>query len=97
MLQVNAIDLHYGAAQALRGVSLEAKPGKVTCVLGRNGVGKTSLLDALAGQHSVSKGTIALDGADLTRLSASERARPGSCARGSCCSTSRRRAFSLPS
>ena len=41
MLQVNAIDLHYGAAQALRGVSLEAKPGKVTCVLGRNGVGKT--------------------------------------------------------
>ena len=77
MLQVNAIDLHYGAAQALRGVSLEAKPGKVTCVLGRNGVGKTSLLDALAGQHSVSKGTIALDGADITRLSASERARRG--------------------
>jgi urea transport system ATP-binding protein len=77
MLQVTAIDLHYGAAQALRGVSLEAKPGKVTCVLGRNGVGKTSLLDALAGQHSVSKGTIALDGADITRLSASERARRG--------------------
>jgi urea transport system ATP-binding protein len=77
MLQVNAIDLHYGAAQALRGVSLEAKPGKVTCVLGRNGVGKTSLLEALAGQHSVSKGTIALDGADITRLSASERARRG--------------------
>jgi urea transport system ATP-binding protein len=42
MLQVNAIDLHYGAAQALRGVSLEAKPGKVTCVLGRNGVGTPS-------------------------------------------------------
>ena len=38
------IDLHYGAAQALRGVSLKAEPGKVTCVLGRNGVGKTSLL-----------------------------------------------------
>ena len=44
MLDVNAIDLHYGAAQALRGVSLKAEPGKVTCVLGRNGVGKTSLL-----------------------------------------------------
>ena len=43
MLQVNAIDLHYGAAQALRAVSLAAEPGKVTCVLGRNGVGKTSL------------------------------------------------------
>ena len=52
MLEVNAIDLHYGAAQALRGVSLTAEPGKVTCVLGRNGVGKTSLLRALAGQHA---------------------------------------------
>ena len=77
MLRVNAIDLHYGAAQALRGVSLAADPGKVTCVLGRNGVGKTSLLDAVAGQHSVSKGTITLDGADITRLNASERARRG--------------------
>ena len=47
MLDVNAIDLHYGAAQALRAVSLKAEPGKVTCVLGRNGVGKTSLLRAL--------------------------------------------------
>ena len=55
MLEVNAIDLHYGAAQALRGVSLKAEPGKVTCVLGRNGVGKTSLLDALVGQHPISK------------------------------------------
>src|SRR5437588_4971080 len=77
MLQVNAVDLHYGAAQALRGVSLSAEPGKVTCVLGRNGVGKTSLLDAIAGQHPVSKGTIMLDGADITRLPASARARRG--------------------
>ena len=46
MLDVNAINLHYGAAQALRGVSLKAETGKVTCVLGRNGVGKTSLLRA---------------------------------------------------
>src|ERR671930_1430719 len=77
MLQVNAVDLHYGAAQALRGVSLSAEPGKVTCVLGRNGVGKTSLLDALAGQHPVSKGTITFDGADITWLKPSERARRG--------------------
>src|SRR5437588_10801891 len=77
MLQVNAVDLHYGAAQALRGVSLSAEPGKVTCVLGRNGVGKTSLLDALAGQHPVSNGTITLDGADITRLPPSARARRG--------------------
>jgi urea transport system ATP-binding protein len=77
MLRVNAIDLYYGAAQALRGVSLAAEPGKVTCVLGRNGVGKTSLLDALAGQHPVSNGTITLDSADITRLNPSARARHG--------------------
>ena len=46
MLEVKDINLYYGAAQALRGVSLAAEPGKVTCVLGRNGVGKTSLLRA---------------------------------------------------
>src|SRR6202020_108854 len=56
MLEVNAIDLHYGAAQALRAVSLKAEPGKVTCVLGRNGVGKTSLLDALAGEENLRTG-----------------------------------------
>jgi urea transport system ATP-binding protein len=77
MLEVNGIDLHYGAAQALRNVSLLAEPGKVTCVLGRNGVGKTSLLDALAGQHPISKGAILFDGADITRLKPSDRARRG--------------------
>ncbi len=77
MLQVDSIDLHYGAAQALRNVSLAAEAGKVTCVLGRNGVGKTSLLDALAGQHSISKGAITFEGEDITRLKPSERARRG--------------------
>src|SRR5215470_8094741 len=77
MLKVNDIDLHYGAAQALRAVSLKAEPGQVTCVLGRNGVGKTSLLDALAGQHPVTRGTISLDGTDITALRPSERARRG--------------------
>ncbi|MFL6797043.1 MAG: urea ABC transporter ATP-binding subunit UrtE [Xanthobacteraceae bacterium] len=77
MLEANAIDLHYGAAQALRNVSLTAHPGKVTCVLGRNGVGKTSLLDALAGQYPISSGTITLDGFDIARLKPSERARRG--------------------
>jgi urea transport system ATP-binding protein len=77
MLDVNAIDLHYGAAQALRGISLKAEPGKVTCVLGRNGVGKTSLLRALIGQHPVSRGAIQFAGNDITRLSTVERARRG--------------------
>jgi urea transport system ATP-binding protein len=77
MLRVESIDLHYGVAQALRAVSLSAEAGKVTCVLGRNGVGKTSLLEALSGQHPVSKGAIIFDGADITRLNPSERARRG--------------------
>ena len=51
----NNISLYYGAAQALRGVSLKAEPGKVTCVLGRNGVGKTSLLRAMVGQYPIAE------------------------------------------
>ena len=49
MLSVEAIDLYYGASHALRRVSLSAKKGEVTCILGRNGVGKTSLLRAIFG------------------------------------------------
>jgi urea transport system ATP-binding protein len=77
MLEVNAINLHYGAAQALRGISMKAEPGKVTCVLGRNGVGKTSLLDALMGQHPVSSGSIVWEGNDITALRPADRARRG--------------------
>jgi urea transport system ATP-binding protein len=77
MLDVKGIDLHYGAAQALRNVSLHARAGEVTCVLGRNGVGKTSLLDALAGQQPVSGGSILWEEEDITRLKPYERARRG--------------------
>src|SRR5919204_2175951 len=77
MLQVDNINLYYGAAQALRGVSLTAEPGKVTCVLGRNGVGKTSLLRALVGQYPISSGSITFDGEDINALKSYERARRG--------------------
>jgi urea transport system ATP-binding protein len=77
MLEVTAIDLYYGAAQALRAVSLTARPGEVTCVLGRNGVGKTSLLRALVGQHAISNGAIVFDGHDVAKLRPYERARAG--------------------
>jgi urea transport system ATP-binding protein len=77
MLTVEAIDLHYGAAQALRHVSVAAEPGKITCVLGRNGVGKSSLLRAIVGHQPVSSGKITFDGQDITRLKAYERARRG--------------------
>jgi urea transport system ATP-binding protein len=77
MLEVKSIDLHYGAAQALRAISLSAEPGKVTCVLGRNGVGKTSLLRALTGQHAVTRGAVMWEGKDITALRPYERARRG--------------------
>jgi urea transport system ATP-binding protein len=77
MLEVANIDLYYGAAQALRGISLTVKPGSVTCVLGRNGVGKTSLLRAIVGQQPVRRGEIRLNGHDLTKLAPFERARLG--------------------
>ena len=77
MLKVDNINLYYGAAQALRGVSLSAEPGKVTCVLGRNGVGKTSLLRAMVGQYPIASGSISFDGDDITTLKPYERARKG--------------------
>jgi urea transport system ATP-binding protein len=77
MLKVKDINLFYGAAQALRGVSISAQPGKVTCVLGRNGVGKTSLLRAMIGQYPIASGSMIFDGVDLTELKPYERARLG--------------------
>src|SRR6202049_3925153 len=77
MLEETNLDLFHGAAQALRGISLTVKPGSVTCVLGRNGVGKTSLLRAIVGQYRVAKGEIRLAGHDLTALAPFERARLG--------------------
>ena len=77
VLTVESIDLHYGAAQALRRVSVTAEVGKITCVLGRNGVGKSSLLRAIVGHQPVSAGKVVLDGQDITRMRAYERARRG--------------------
>ena len=68
MLTVESIDLYYGAAQALRRVSVTAEPGKITCVLGRNGVGKSSLLRAIVGHQPVSSGRILFEGQDITRM-----------------------------
>ena len=77
MLDVKDINLYYGAAQALRGVSISAQPGKVMCVLGRNGVGKTSLLRAMVGQYPIASGSITFNDADITGLKPYERARRG--------------------
>src|SRR3977135_4300882 len=77
MLEVKDVSLAYGAARILKSVSLTAEQGKVTCVMGRNGVGKTSLLRAIVGQHPVSGGAVTWDGADISRLTSFERARRG--------------------
>ena len=77
MLNVESVDLYYGAAQALRGVSLQADVGRVTCVLGRNGVGKSSLLRAIVGQQPIRSGRIAFGGQDVSRLPPHVRARRG--------------------
>ena len=76
-LDVRGIDLHYGAAIALRQVSVQVQTGRVTCLLGRNGVGKTSLLRAITGVHPISAGSITWDGADVTRLPTYARAARG--------------------
>jgi len=76
-LDVQSIDLFYGAAQALRGVSLQAERGKVTAVLGRNGVGKTSLMRAITGQQAVSAGSIRLGDQPIETKQSFERARMG--------------------
>jgi urea transport system ATP-binding protein len=77
MLTVENVDLFYGASQALRRVSIAATKGAVTCLLGRNGVGKTSLLRAIFGLQPIRRGRIAWDGADLTELPPHQRARHG--------------------
>ncbi|MBC8128927.1 MAG: urea ABC transporter ATP-binding subunit UrtE [Rhizobiaceae bacterium] len=77
MLNVSNVDLYYGAAQALRSVSMQANKAEITCVLGRNGVGKTSLLRAIVGQQAIRSGEIAFDGHVLGREAPYARARRG--------------------
>ena len=77
MLTVENVDLFYGASQALRGVSLTVAKDAVTCVMGRNGVGKTSLMRAIVGQQQVRRGRITWEGEDITRMPTYERAARG--------------------
>jgi urea transport system ATP-binding protein len=77
MLRVENVDLYYGASQALKKVNLVVDMKGVTCVLGRNGVGKTSLLKAIAGQQAIQSGTIEWEGADITNMPPYARAAHG--------------------
>lgn len=77
MLSVENIDLFYGASHALRSVSLTAQTGKVTAVLGRNGVGKTSLMRAVVGQHPIANGNIVWEDRNISRHPAWRRSANG--------------------
>ncbi|MEL6451188.1 MAG: urea ABC transporter ATP-binding subunit UrtE [Pseudomonadota bacterium] len=77
LLQIEDLTLHYGGSQILNRVSLSAKQGEVTCVMGTNGVGKTSLLKAISGTHPRSGGTYLLDGAQIGRANAHQLAQQG--------------------
>jgi urea transport system ATP-binding protein len=76
-LTVADLDLHYGAAQALRGVNIAVKPSSITCVLGRNGVGKSSLLRAIMGLQNVSRGSVSIDGKALAGAPPHQRVKAG--------------------
>ncbi|MYK32970.1 MAG: urea ABC transporter ATP-binding subunit UrtE [Boseongicola sp. SB0670_bin_30] len=77
MLTTADLTLHYGHSQILNGISFEAKAGEVTCIMGTNGVGKTSLIRAISGAHPRSGGTMILDGKKLGVLPAHELAQMG--------------------
>ena len=77
MLNVQKIDQFYGSSHTLRGVSLEVRQGECMALLGRNGVGKTTLLQCLMGVQPVAAGTMTFNGKDITRLAPHARAALG--------------------
>ena len=77
MLSVRGLDQYYGGSHTLRAVDLEVPAGRCTALLGRNGVGKTTLLRCLMGELSIRRGTVQLGGKDVTPLPSYERARLG--------------------
>jgi urea transport system ATP-binding protein len=77
MLQIDDVHQYYSGSHILRGVNLQAKAGEITVVLGRNGVGKTTLLKSLMGLVPIRSGAIRLHGLDVHTLTPYERARQG--------------------
>ncbi|GGJ42311.1 urea ABC transporter ATP-binding subunit UrtE [Deinococcus roseus] len=77
MLKVEGLNASYGESRVLWNVNLEVKPGEGVALLGRNGVGKTTMLRVLAGLHGVQDGKLVFDGSDITRHAPHKRARGG--------------------
>ena len=77
MLNIDSINQYYGGSHILRDVSLQARAGQVTVILGRNGVGKTTLLKSLMGLVPIKSGSIALDARPIHSWTPYQRARAG--------------------
>ena len=77
MLTVQNINQYYGGSHILRDVSLQTASGKITVLLGRNGVGKTTLLKSLMGLVPIRNGSIGFNGQDISKATPYERARAG--------------------
>ena len=77
LLKVRDLDFSYGEVQVLRGLDLDVEAGKISCVMGRNGVGKTTFLRNVVGLETPNRGSISLGGKDFTRRPANERATAG--------------------
>lgn len=77
MLTVSGLDVAYGRAQVLFGVDLEVPAGSLVCVMGRNGVGKTTLLNTIIGSLRPNSGQIVFDGQDITKIGIHRRVRMG--------------------
>jgi urea transport system ATP-binding protein len=77
MLKVQGLNQYYGGSHILRGLDFEAKLGEVTVILGRNGVGKTTLLKSLMGVVPIKTGSVTLDGADISKDTPYDRVRKG--------------------
>ncbi|NOU91633.1 urea ABC transporter ATP-binding subunit UrtE [Paenibacillus sp. LMG 31456] len=77
MLNINDLESGYGESMILRSVNLKVKPGQVVCLMGRNGVGKTTLMKTIMGLIKPKKGTLTYDGRDVTNASPDRRAKGG--------------------
>jgi urea transport system ATP-binding protein len=77
MLELKNVNQYYGGSHILRDVSLSAKVGEITVVLGRNGVGKTTLLKSIMGVVPIKSGTITLDGTEIQKQTSFDRVRRG--------------------
>src|SRR4029453_9772448 len=76
-LEITDLDVAYGRTQVVFGVSLEVPSGSLTCLMGRNGVGKSTLLNTIMGLLSPRSGKVLLDGVDISRKQSYQRARMG--------------------